>query len=180
MNDSLLGGQFCTDSVNVQQNGDNTISSDRLAIIPQLSFTCSGIITSIRARIWRSNNDERSDTLFQVWRAASIGSTIYDKIGEVQLLTDQVTGGFSSYREANIILTGNNTIEVQSGDVVGYYHPPDARYRVSTIQTDGYILYHFDGSHESVDLNNSMGNDRRQPLIQFNIGQLTKPNDICC
>ena len=33
-------------------------------------------------------------------------------------------------RMANINLTGNSTIEIQSGDVVGYYNPPDARYRI--------------------------------------------------
>ena len=73
---------------------------------------------------------------------------------------------------ATIILTGNNTIEVQSGDVVGYYHPLQSRYRVRTIQTEGYILYQFSGSHESVDLNNIIdSDDRRQPLIQFTIGK---------
>ena len=60
-------------------------------------------------------------------------------------------------RLANIILTDNNTIEVQSGDVVtvGYYHPSNARYRVRNIPTDGYIVYHFNGPHESVDFNNA-------------------------
>ena len=108
---------------------------------------------------------------FQVWRPASVGSTIFNKIGEVQLSDDQVTGS-SDYRRATIILTGNNSIEVQSGDVVGYYHPPQSRYRVRTIQTDGYILYQFSGSHESVDLNNYQNrSNEHQPLIQFAIGK---------
>ena len=106
-----------------------------------------------------------------MWRAASINSTIYNKIGEVQLQSDGQVTGSDDYRIVNIILTGNNTIEVQSGDVVGYYHPPDACYRVRTIRTDGYILYQFDGSSESVYLNNNTGsNNNRQPLIQFTIG----------
>ena len=171
---TALGGQECTDSVNVQQNGDNVIGRDRTAIIPRLNFTCNGRITSIQARIWRSSSSsrDRSDTLFQVWRRASAGSTMHSKIGEVQLLDDQVTRGSSNYWEANIILTGNNIIEVQSGDVVGYYHPPDARYRVRTIRTDGYILYQFNGSPDSVDHNDIIGYDNyRQPLIQFTIGK---------
>ena len=92
---------------------------------------------------------------------------IYDKIGEVQLQSnDQVNEVGGNIRVANIILIGNNTIEVQSGDVVGYYHPPDACYRVRTMQTDGYILYQFSGSHESVDLDNATASiNEQQPLI---------------
>ena len=170
MNNWLLGGQFCTDSVDVQQDGDDHIDRDRLAIIPRLNFTCNGRITSIRARV-RISNNRNQYPFFQVWRAESVGSTVYNKIGEVQLQSnDQVTGN-GHYRTANIILTGNNTIEFQSGDVVGYYHPHDARYRVRTIETDGYILYQFSGSSELVDLGNNDDNDNnRQPLIQFTIG----------
>ena len=169
MNNSLLGGQFCTDSVDVQQDGDNQIGRDRLAIIPRLSFTCNGRITSITARV-RLVNRRSVYPHFQVWRAESVGSTIYNKIGEVQLQSDDQVTGSGNFQTANIILIGNNTIEVQSGDVVGYYHPPDIRYHVRTIRTDGYILYQFDGSSESVDLNGGRSRNERQPLIQFTIG----------
>ena len=79
--------------------------------------------------------------------------------------------GSGDYQTANIILTGNNTIEVQSGDVVGYYHPPQSRYRVRILQTAGYIQCRFNGSFESVDINNNTGNSSQQPLIQFTIGK---------
>ena len=175
MNNSLLGGQFCTDTVNVQQNGNDQIVHNRLAIIPRLRFTCNGRITSITARI-NLYNTRSEFPFFQVWRPASAGSTIYNKIGEVQLQSDnQVTRIRRNRRNilvANIILTGNNTIEVQSGDVVGYYHPPDARYRVRTIRTRGYTLYQFSGAFELTDLNDHIDDDnRRQPLIQFTIGK---------
>ena len=118
-----------------------------------------------------SSNGRRSDyPYFQVWRAASAGSTIYNKTREVQLSDDEVPGS-GTYRTANIILTGNNSIEVQSGDVVGYYHPSQSRYQVRTIQTDGYIQYQFSESLESVDLSIIMGKNKRQPLIQFTIGK---------
>ena len=171
MNNSLLGGQFCTDYVDLQQDGDNDINNNGLAIIPNFNFTCNGTITSIRARVVL-NSSRTNYPFFQVWRRASVGSTVYNKIGEVQLQSDdQVIRGSKNYREANIILTGNNTIEVQSGDVVGYYHPPQSRYRVRNIQTDGYIQYRFNGSFESVDINNNIGNSSQQPLIQFTIGK---------
>ena len=171
MNNSLLGGQFCTDSVDVQQDGGSQIGSDRVAIIPRLNFTCNGTITSVIARV-RFDSDRIDYPAFQVWRLTSTGSTTYNKIGEVQLQSDDQVTGSGEYQTANIILTGNNTIEVQSGDVVGYYHPPDVRYQVRTIRTDGYILYQFDGSHESVDLNHDVDiRNNRQPLIQFIIGR---------
>ena len=170
MNNSLLGGQFCTDSVDIQQDSNNTIRRDRLAIIPRLNFTCNGKITSIRARVRFSN--KTGYPYFQVWRAESVNSTIYNKIGEVKLQSNDQVIGSGDYRTANINLTGNNTIEVQSGDVVGYYHPPDPRYRVITIRTNGYRLYQFNGSSKSVNLNNSINNNNnRQPLIQFTIGK---------
>ena len=179
MNNSLLGGQECTDSVDIQQNGDHQIGRNKLGIIPRLNFTCIGRITSIRARV-RFNNSRSEFPSFQLWRPVSVGSKMYNKIGEVQLQSDdQVTLGRSNqYGEANIILpiTVNNTIEVQSGDVVGYYHPPDARYQVRTIETDGYILYRFSISSvlTSLNLPDADHNDNnRQPLIQFTIGKYT-------
>ena len=171
MNNSLLGGQFCTDSFDVHQNGDDQIGHDKLAIIPRLNFTCNGRITNIRAKVLFNNNTSNYP-IFQVWRAALVDSTIYNKIGEVQLQSDEQVTGSGDYQTANIVLTDEDTIEVQSGDVVGYYHPPDARYRVTTIQTDGYILYQFNGSHESISINfNNTRNNNQQPLIQFTIGK---------
>ena len=171
MNNSLLGGQECTDNVNVDQNGDE-IESRRIAIIPRLNFTCNGRITSIRARV-RFRTDRSANAFFQVWRPSSMGSTIYSKIGEVQL-SDELTGLSSDgVQTTNIILTGINIIQVQSGDVVGYYRESGARYRFRTIQTDGYVQYEFVGTNDptSVDLNNADRNNNKQPLIQFTFGK---------
>ena len=130
MNNSLLGGQECTDYVDVQQHGDVAIGHNRLAIIPRLNFTCNGRITSIRARMIFDNNSSDYPS-FQMWRPPSVGSTMYSKIGKVQLQSDdQLSVVNNATRIATITLTGNDTMKVQSGDVVGYYHPPDACLRV--------------------------------------------------
>ena len=162
---------MCTDSDDVLRPGNAYIGRNALAIIPRLNFTCNGRITSIRARMWFNNRNDYP--YFQVWRSASVGSTIYNKIGEVQLQSDdQLYEVDNNVRIATIILTGANAIEVQSGDVIGYYHPPDARLRVITRRTDGYILYQFSGSSDSVDLNNAVdSNNEQQPVIQFTIGK---------
>ena len=98
---------------------------------------------------------------------------MYNKIGEVQLSHDQVTGS-GDYQTAIIILTGDDKIEVKSGDVVGYYREGYARYRLRTIRTDGYMLYEFEGSNTptSVNLNNvDHRTNERQPLIKITIGE---------
>ena len=164
---------MCTDPVNIQQDGDSQSARNRLAIFPRLNFTCDGRITNIRAEVIRSNS--RDDPLsFQVWRSSSPGSMTYNRISEVLLQSDnQVTIRRSDFYDANIVLTGNSRIEFQSGDIVGYFHPNDARYSVRDIRTDEYVLYRFDGSPSptSVDLStrDAMINFR-QPLIQFTIG----------
>ena len=78
MNNLLSGGQECTDSVDIMQNGHNSIDRGMTAIIPRLSFTCTGRITNIRARV---NADKRNDyPYFQVWRPTSVDSTSYEKV----------------------------------------------------------------------------------------------------
>ena len=166
-----VGTPFCTDSVDIQQDGQDQISYRRIAIIPRLNFTCNGRITVIRARV--RNEDQDNFSFFQVWRLSSTSSTTYNKINEVRLSHDQVTGS-GTYRTATIILTGNNRIEVQSGDVVGYYRESYSRYRLRTIRTDGYMQYEFDGTNDptSVNLNNADRSiNERQPLIEFTIGK---------
>ena len=174
MNNSLLDGQECTDYINIQQPGNFVIGRNRLAIIPRLNFTCNGRITTIRARMVFDNS--RSDySFFQVWRPVSVCSTINNKTGEIQLQSDdQLSEVNDTLQTATVNLTGNNMIEVQSGDVVGYYHPPDPRFRVLSRKTVGYRVYEFSESYKSVDLNNTLFNNSnfyRQPLIQFTIGK---------
>ena len=98
---------------------------------------------------------------------------VYNKTGEVQLQSDdQVTEGYNNF-EATIILTGENRTEFQSGDVIGYYHPPQSRYRVWDVRTNGYILFRFDGSPAPNSVNLSAADamfDCRQPLLQFTVG----------
>ena len=179
MINSLLDGQVCidTDNVNIQQNGDGVLGTGRVSIITRLNFSCNGTITRIRARVRCSNcggNERNFGPFFQVWQADSVGSTVYNKIGEVQLQSeDQVTTGSNGFLEANIILTGNNTIRFQSGDVVGYYDPGNARYQARTVTTAGYLLHHnqFSQSPETIDLNNFNPVTNRQPLIQFTVGK---------
>ena len=118
-------------------------------------------------------NNGSNYPFFQVWRPVSVGSTIFNKVGEVPLQSDDELSEVSNVTQiATVILTDNNTMEVQSGDVVGYYHPPQSNYQVRALSTEGYRIYQFIGSSESVELNNYADIDvKRKPLILFTIGK---------
>ena len=171
---SLLDGQICTDSVNIQLDGNDQIGTDRIAVVPRLNFTCNGRITNIRAKMGR-NSFVWQLPYFQIWQPMLPTSVIYNRIHAVQLQFAHVTQ-LSNFRASiNITLTGDERIEFQSGDVIGYYHPSDSRYEVRTVRTDGYIQYELNGSSTltSVNLNTVSSDDvtnQRQPLIQFTIG----------
>ena len=109
---------------------------------------------------------------FQVWRPSSVDSPIYNKVDEVNMsLTDQVTNNI-----LYIKLTGNNAIEFQPGDVIGYYHPSNSHYLVTHIKNNtigGYVLYRFNKSLEnSAEVNISKGKITRHArlLLQFTVG----------
>ena len=131
--------------------------------------------------MWSGGNPDGNEyPSFQVWRPSSVGLTVYNKVGQIQLSDGQVTRGSRNLEEANIVLT-DNTIEFQSGDVVGYYQPPDSRYQVMYIQTNEYRLYQFNVSsvRSLLNLSNADGNaSHQQPMIQFNIGEYIY-NDTC-
>jgi len=167
-----VGGLNCTDYVDVQRIGSDEMTRNRLGIVPRLNFTFNARITKIRVRLLPDKN--RNDYPYiQVWRPSSQDSTIYTKIAQVQVKHSHINK--LEYIEADIPLVGLNRIPVQLGDVVGYYHPFDAGYKVRTIETIGYLLYEFldDGSTaKSIDLNNARRQtNHRQPLIKFTVGK---------
>ena len=167
-----VDGQTCTDSVNVHQIGEDRLStSGGVAIVPRLNFTCNGRILNIRVRVLPITSANILPYI-QIWRPSS--SVTYDRVGQVQIQTTQLTRPPpEDWLEANIPLTGSNRLQFQSGDVIGFYHPSDFSHEIRTTRTDGYVLRQFVGRYASSlalgDANNTL--DNRQPLIQFEIGK---------
>ena len=175
MSYTVVAGQICTDYIYIQQRGDDQLGNNnigRLGIFPRLNFTCNGRITSIRARV-KLRSSGSSVSYFQVWRPSSLYSLIYNKTAEVVILEDNVFTGSNGFREMNISLSGDNRTEIQSGDVVGFYQPPNVRYAIRDLRTDGYVLYGFTTNQtDSVNLTDADNTiNRRQPIIQFTIGK---------
>jgi len=164
------GGQTCINDVDdVQRSGSDQTSNNRIVIVPPLSFTCNGRITNIRIRL----EDRGTQTNFpciQVWRQSST-SLSYNLVEKVQIQSNHLNT-VSTYQEAIISLTDNNRIQFLSGDVIGFYNPPDSGYVIRDKTTMGYKFYVFIGSNAS-SLNLSTGITRtdRQPLIQFTLGE---------
>ena len=170
---NFVGKESCIDSVNIHQIHDGQVGKNRLVIVPDFKFICNGRIISIRARVEKNSNSTKFPS-FQVWRPSSVDSPIYNKVDEVNMsLTDQVTNNI-----LYIKLTGNNAIEFQPGDVIGYYHPFKSRYLVTHIKnnTIGYVLYRFDAepleNSAEVNINRGKTTKHAHPLLQFTIGMI--------
>ena len=163
---------MCIQNVNIEHIGSDEMSRNRLHIVPNLNFYCNARISKISVRLL--SDDSQTGILYiQVWRPSSPGSKIYNKIAQVPVTDNDISR--STYLEANIVLTGTNRILVQSGDVIVYYHPPDSRYQVRSIETAGYFLFTFivDGSYAtSVNLHKANYiNGLRQPSMLFTTGK---------
>ena len=172
-----IAGLTCIDVVdNVQQTPDSQIIANRTVIVPRLNFTCNGRITNIRVRIDSAteifpDNTGTNLPYIQVWRQSPTSQLNYSLVDKVQIQSDHLNTQLT-YLEAIIPLTGNDRIQFLSGDVIGFYNPPDSGYVTRDIQTTGYVFYVFVGSNaSSFNLSAGIMSDRKQPLIQFTLGE---------
>ena len=128
-------------------------------IIPRSNFSCNGRITGyqISLRPGAVTDPEISlPPIVQVWHP--ISSTVYTRVDTECLLTANditlMSGGPTNiYYLGSMSCTGNNRIEFQAGDVIGFYHGSFALYDVYTITTMGYISYIFDVNNQLDTLN---------------------------
>ena len=78
------------------------------------------------------------------------------------------------YYLGNVSCTGDNRIEFQSGDVIGYYHANEVWYRLWSIETTEYTSYIHDEDNPPNMLNtNNVDSETWQPLIQVLYGKYT-------
>ena len=80
----------------MNQRGDVTVSRGRQVIVPSATFNCNGRIINVAVSMQFSFSG--SDLpLFQLWYPASPNSSIYSKVGEVELPSGDRIGGFIYY-----------------------------------------------------------------------------------
>ena len=172
------GGQTCLSNPNVNQRGQVTIDRGRQVIVPNATFNCNGRITNVAISMkgWLGATNY---PMFQVWHP--ITTTTYSKIGEVQLSDGSLkVVDEGSYYYANTSLNSNSQIEFQSGNVIGYYQPSNAR-QIWNIRTNGYTSYSstVKSPLSSFDINNvDNTHDNYQPLIAVMFGKVKQYYDI--
>jgi len=168
----VSGGQSCLDIPNIKQQENATLGRDRQVIVPQAVFNCSGRVTRIAVSLAYSNSTDDLPVI-QIWRPSSPGSSVYNRIVQVQVKDTIVMEGNHSI--ANTMISDINETEFQSGDVIGYYQPYDS---IWNAQADGYISYTISDANSSItaiNISNVLWKNRLQPLIQVIFGK----NTIC-
>ena len=184
----IIDAQSCVDTVNFRQRGIfvSYRFTDSQVIVPRSNFSCDGRITGYQIRVEEGRS--RNYPIVQVWRPTS--STTFTWVDNLCPLSDDITlmedGINDEYYIGNVSCTGNNTIEFQSGDVIGYYNGRRRFfYRLQSIQTIGYTSYliediEYDRDFENNDLLTSFNIDDpdvvivndTQPLIQVMFGKI--------
>jgi len=131
-------------------------------IIPEYNFSCSGRITGYLISLIDIFVFQGYPSI-QVWHPTS--STVYTRVDTECALTDsdisRMTDSMGDrYYLGNVSCTGNNRIEFQSGDVIGY-HQGFIRYLMRNIRPMGYT---------------SLRLVRNSPLTTFNTDDVSSDN----
>ena len=169
----FTAGQRCVDLVNVNQQGTDLFSTGILlgnqVIVPMTAFSCNGIITGYLISLQYDSRQNGNSTI-QVFHPTS--SSSYSEVHEYTLQDSDITD-MGDYHLANVSLTGSDRVEVQSGDIIGYYIRNTPRYNIWNIETMGYTSYTraLGAPSGSFTIVNS-GTASRQPLIQVTFGKV--------
>ena len=174
MIDCKLAAQSCLQASNgnrplpaFERNGDRFKIQPIQAIITSYRFNCCGLITEWAAHVERSgggHNDGYYTITFQVWRPNSPSPVnndgCYTLVGD-NLFRDIVLDSDRAVREAP---SDNDRIEVQPGDVVGFY-------LTGTDREDNGIRFAEDYTQESVWYATSDVVEGSNPSCIFPVGE---------
>ena len=147
-------------------------------IVPSSAFSCNGRVTGYLISLESVDDEEGSYPSVQVWHPAS--STEYTRVDtECALTASDISmmrdGNGDDYYLGNVSCTGNNRIEFQSGDIIGYHHGDPLRYRLWNSGTNGYTTYRRSSSNPLNSFNTNNADDTfsdRLPLIQIMFGKI--------
>ena len=142
-------------------------------IVPRSTFSCNGRITGYLISLVTASS-LGDYPIVQVWHPSS---TAYTRVNTECPLTandiNRMRNGDDEYYLGNVSCTGDNRIEFQSGDVLGYYHANEVRYRLWNIETMGYTAYSRERKNPpNFNINGIDGTENRQPLIQVLYGKI--------
>ena len=145
-------------------------------IIPKSGFSCNGRVTGYLISLHSTGSSEDYASV-QVWHPTNSCYTRVDTecpitAHNIMLITGDNQGDGDDYSLGNVTCTGNNSIEFQSGDVIGYY---SKRYQLWSINSHTYISYQRNANSplNTFDTENvDRTYQNRQPLIQVMYGKI--------
>ena len=111
--------------INIQEHVELQISLHLIA--PTFTFTCNGRVTGVTAHLAPAEplgiTPSTELPVFQVWHPVLPGSSVYSIVGQVQFQSAvQINGDYSI---STVLLTEDDQIKFQSGDLIASYHPPN-------------------------------------------------------
>ena len=173
----IADGQSCFDTVDVTRRANGQLTSNGQMIFPQSAFSCNGRVTGYLVRL-NSDGSSGGSASIHVWHPAN--SSFYTRVTTECLITavdiDEVTGnnqgGGNDYYLGNVSCT-ENSIEFQSGDVIGYHQDNSVDYQLQTFNNNSYTYYHHNANDplDTFNINSSQA-VKDQPLIQVFYGKI--------
>ena len=145
-------------------------------IVPNSAFSCNGRVTGYLISLVPASSSGSYPSV-QVWHPTS--STQYTRVDtECALTASNISmmrdGNGDDYYLGSVYCTGNNRIEFQSGDIIGYHHGNEVLYALWNIEANQYTSYRRDSNNplSSFNINNADDDLNEQPLIQIMYGKI--------
>lgn len=169
MNAFLTDSKGCIDMFNVQQRSNNRFQANSQVIIPGYNFSCNGRITGYLISL-----QEVGYPSVQIWHPTS--PTVYTRVdsecpltaNDINMMTDSMG---NQYYLGNVSCTGNNRIEFQSGDFIGYHQIGRLVFYLNDVRYTSYRLA-TNRPLSTIDINvNLQSFTNRLPLIQMMFGK---------
>ena len=144
-------------------------------IVQGTDFSCNGRITGYLISL-EGASSSGDYPIVQVWRCHRTNQQLYNRVNTLCALTGSNITSRGDYYLGNVSCTGNERVEFQSGDVIGYYHANEVQYLLWTTDTTGYTAHQRDVNSPldtfNINANNVDEIVNRQPLIQVMFGKI--------
>ena len=163
--------------VDVQQQGNYQLNANSQVISFGSSFLCNGRLTGYLVSLNHDNIGENYPHI-EIWRPVFISDmkrSAFMRISEYVLTEDDIII-MENYYFANVSFAINEAIQLQPGDIIGYYQPSSPRFTVWSVDTAGYVSVNIStgqtsqGFIFSADILNQVNGS--QPLIQVLYGMM--------
>jgi len=171
----ITGGQNCIDNPDIYHNGSHTSLPGRQVIVPNATINCNVRITSVAASMNFGGFMPGDLPLVQIWRPSSPGSSVYNRVAQIQLSAGTLLGGISGYYVT--IIQVSDLPDFQPDDIIGYYQSESPLRTIWNVETSGYTSYSNNVNSPSItiDIDNVDNVEtERQPLIELDFGKYTE------